>query len=192
MHIVLICLATLTHSSATEALKERETEIRKLLPAEKAPLAPAVKKQLEKVMTQMVDLEQMAKSSLGEKAETLAANKRKEFVEVFGHRFATASTEQVELFRTNQIEYREEQPASDGTVKVPTAVPTDDDQSEVVYVMKEDKGSWRIEDVVVDGVSTVNNFKQAFSRVIAKEGIDALISRLRKESVGKAPAPAAH
>ena len=185
MHLALICLATLTQASATDALKAREVEIRKLLPQEKAPLTPAVKQQLEKVMTQMVDLDQMARASLGEKAETLPANKRKEFFDVFGHRFAAASTEQVDLFRTNKIKYEAEQPASDGSVKVPTAVPTNEDESEIVYVMREQKGSWRIEDVVVDGVSTVNNFKQAFARVIAKEGIDALIARLKKEAAGQ-------
>ena len=48
-----------------------------------------------------------------------------------------------------------------------------------VYLLKPDKAGWKIEDVVIDGVSTVDNFKKSFSRIIAKDGIDALIAKLK-------------
>jgi ABC-type transporter MlaC component len=42
-------------------------------------------------------------------------------------------------------------------------------------------------DVVVDGVSTVENYRSSFNRVISKEGVDGLIKKLEKGSLAKSP-----
>ena len=44
--------------------------------------------------------------------------------------------------------------------------------------MREQKGAWRIVDIVVDDVSTVENYRSSFNRIIKKEGMDGLIARL--------------
>ena len=46
------------------------------------------------------------------------------------------------------------------------------------YRMHEEKGAWRIIDIVVDDVSTVENYRSSFNRIVKKEGMDGLISRL--------------
>jgi len=38
--------------------------------------------------------------------------------------------------------------------------------------------TWRIVDIVVDDVSTVENYRSSFNRIIKKEGMDGLIARL--------------
>jgi phospholipid transport system substrate-binding protein len=179
--IPVLCLLS-AEPRATEALKAREAEIRKLVPPGTQPVSPALRKQLGEVMTQMVDLEEMAKASLGDHAASLPAAKRKQYSEVFAQRFRKVSSEQVDPFRSNAITYLPEQAADGGLIKVPTQVPLEGEQSDIVYVMRREKGGWRIEDVVIDGVSTVDNFRRAFTQIIAKEGIDSLISRLKKEA----------
>jgi phospholipid transport system substrate-binding protein len=52
--------------------------------------------------------------------------------------------------------------------------------------MKRASQGWRIVDIVVDGVSTVQNYRSSFSRIIQKEGIDGLIKRLERGSAGGA------
>lgn len=181
MSLLVSLLVLAAATPATDALKTREAEIRKLLPPEGQPLTKAARKQAERAMVQSVDLEQMAAASLGEHAAGLAAAKRKEYDEVFAARFAHASGEQLEAFRSKGIHYQPEQPGDGGDVKVPTDATLDGEASQIVYVMHQEKGKWRIEDIVVDGVSTVENFKRSFGRVIAKEGIDGLIARLKKD-----------
>jgi phospholipid transport system substrate-binding protein len=187
MQVVLVWGALAAAVPATDALKAREAEVRKLVPPTGQPVTPALRKQLGETMTQAVDLERMAAASLGESFSSLNAAKRKQYVDVFAQRFRRISAEQVDLFRSNAIKYLPEEPGADGRVKVPTEVKLDDDTSRIVYVMHLEKDHWHIEDLVVDGVSTVDNFKRAFTRVMGQEGFDGLIARLKKES-----APAEH
>jgi phospholipid transport system substrate-binding protein len=182
MIVIPVVMLLAADPGATEALKAREAEIRKLVPAGSQPVSPALRKQLGEVMTQMLDLEEMAKASLGDQGASLPPAKRKQYSEVFAQRFRKVSGEQVDPFRSNAIQYLPEQAADGGRVKVPTQVPIDGEQSDIVYVMRREKGGWRIEDVVIDGVSTVANFRRAFTQVIAKEGIDGLIAKLKKEA----------
>jgi phospholipid transport system substrate-binding protein len=52
----------------------------------------------------------------------------------------------------------------------------------VDYVMRQQRDGWKIVDIIIDGVSTVENYRSSFSKVIAQEGFDALISKLSKKS----------
>ena len=51
--------------------------------------------------------------------------------------------------------------------------------------MRQGKEGWRIVDITVDGVSTVENYRSSFNRVIAKDGVEGLIQRLEKGPTGK-------
>jgi phospholipid transport system substrate-binding protein len=46
--------------------------------------------------------------------------------------------------------------------------------------MKREKDGWHIIDIVVDGVSTVENYRSSFARIISKEGVEGLIKRLER------------
>ena len=52
--------------------------------------------------------------------------------------------------------------------------------------MRRSAGDWRIVDIVVDDVSTVDNYRSSFGRIIKKEGMDGLINRLNKGTVKQA------
>ncbi len=186
MSVLLLALLLSSDVSATEALKAREAEVRKLMPAAGQPIGPHQRRELEQALTQIVDLDQMAQRTLGDEAAKLSGRKKKEFLDAFVTRFARASGEQLDAFRSHAIRYLAEEPGDEGTVKVPTEATVNDEPTDVVYLMREDKRGWKIEDVVIDGVSTVDNFRRSFSRVIAKEGIDGLIARLKKDP-GPAP-----
>lgn len=57
-----------------------------------------------------------------------------------------------------------------------TAVPVD-------YVLHKTGDSWKIFDVIIEGISYVNNYRQQFGSEIDQKGMDALIQRLKNESL---------
>ncbi len=86
---------------------------------------------------------------------------------------------QLDDYRTARIEYLPEE--RDGErVRVPTRLTVKEETTPVTYVLRPQKGGWRIVDLVVDGVSTVENYRASFARVIAKEGVDGLAARLER------------
>lgn len=56
-----------------------------------------------------------------------------------------------------------------------TAVPVD-------YVLHKTQDSWKIFDVIIEGISYVNNYRQQFGSEIDQKGMDELIQRLENES----------
>jgi phospholipid transport system substrate-binding protein len=53
----------------------------------------------------------------------------------------------------------------------------------VDYALRKDNGNWRVFDIVTDGVGLVENYRSQFNQVIAKEGVEGLLARMRKKTV---------
>jgi phospholipid transport system substrate-binding protein len=173
----LLLAATAQAETATEALKARDAEIRAALPPEGTEPTPETRKKLENIVTKAVDLDGMAKSALGKTwAETPPA-KQKKFLEAFKGRFRKATGEQLDQYRSTSIKYFPERKEDDDTI-VPTEVVVKGEPTRVDYRMRQEKGAWRIVDIIVDDVSTVENYRSSFNRIIKKEGMDGLIARL--------------
>jgi phospholipid transport system substrate-binding protein len=53
----------------------------------------------------------------------------------------------------------------------------------VDYALRQDKGNWRVFDIVTDGVGLVENYRAQFNQVISKQGVEGLLARMRKKAV---------
>ena len=175
--------------SATDVLKARDAQIRKTLPAQ-GELTPAARNKLQDAVMKIVDTEAMAKASLGKSWEAEPKAEQKRFLKVFDGRLRQAVTQEVDFFNASQIDYQPEKQQPEGTL-VPTQMTAKGDATEVDYLLKETPAGWRIIDIVVDGVSTTQNYRSSFGKVIAKEGWNGLVARLAKGKAGTDAAPKA-
>ena len=173
----LLLAATAQAETATEALKARDAEIRAALPPEGTEPTPATRQKLENIVTRAVDLDGMAKSALGKTWTETPPAKQKKFLDAFKSRFRKATGEQLDQYRSTSIKYFPEKTEDEDTI-VPTEVLVKGEPTHIDYRMRQLNGVWRIEDIVVDDVSTVENYRSSFNRIIKKEGMDGLIARL--------------
>ena len=185
MGILLLSLALAAGTStATDALKARDAEVRATVPAKGVELTPATRQKLENILTRAVDLEGVARAALGKNWDDATPATRKKFLDAFKQRFRKATADQfTDDYRGTEVKYLPEVPAEDGGVKVPTEVVIKGEATHIDYVMRKESGEWRIVDIVVDDVSTVDNYRSSFGRIIKKEGMDGLITRLNKGTV---------
>jgi phospholipid transport system substrate-binding protein len=180
---VVLALALAAQVGASEALKERDAEVRAALPKSGEP-SPSARKSIEAIVTKTVDLEAMLQAALGARWKELSERQRKRLVAAFETRFRQLSGRELDAYRSTEIEYLPEKDGEGGVVHVPTKVTVKGEPTEIAYTMRLAKGRWRIVDISVDGVSTVQNYRSSFNRVIQKEGVEGLIRRLEKGSVG--------
>jgi phospholipid transport system substrate-binding protein len=173
----LLLVASAQAETATEALKARDAEIRAALPPKGTEPSPATRQKLESIVTKAVDLDAMAKSALGKTWTETPPAKQKKFLEAFKSRFRKATGEQLDQYRSTEVKYFPEKNEDDDTI-VPTEVLVKGEPTHVDYRMRQTGGTWRIVDIVVDDVSTVENYRSSFNRIIKKEGMDGLIARL--------------
>jgi phospholipid transport system substrate-binding protein len=181
---VFLTLALAAQGSATDALKERDAEIRAALPSGGGEPSPEARKKIEDIVSRTVDVEAILQAALGARWKEMSDKERKRLVVAFENRFRQISSRELDSYRSTQIEYLPEKEGEGGRVTVPTKVVIKGEPTEIDYVMRREKSSWRIVDIVVDGVSTVQNYRSSFNRVIQKEGVEGLIRRLEKGSVG--------
>ncbi len=62
-------------------------------------------------------------------------------------------------------------------------------QNDVVveYRLYSDGGEWKVYDVVVEGISFINNYRQQFNSILSNESFDGLLSRLRDKVAKQSP-----
>lgn len=179
--LILIAVVSASQQSPTDVLQARDAEVRALLPKPGAPLTPAQREKIENVLIRTVDLEAMAKAALGKHWDEQPAAKRKKFMQAFVTRFKRLIGDQIDSYRQSETQFLPEQKKGDDVI-VPTVLVIKGEPTHVDYVMRHERNGWRIVDIVIDSVSTVENYRSSFSKVIAREGFDALIAKLAKKS----------
>jgi phospholipid transport system substrate-binding protein len=179
--LTVLLLSQSPQESATEALKARDAQIRKALPPGDAEPSAAEKLKLEDVVTRIVDLQAMAMASLGKRYEGLTEAQKRKYQKAFATRFKHASESQIDFYRTTTITYGPE--ATVGSdVTVPTTLTSKGEPTPVLYTMRKEASGWKMVDLTIDGVSTVDNYRSSFAKVMEKDGIDGLVRRLEKDS----------
>jgi len=73
-------------------------------------------------------------------------------------------------------------PLRKNRVEVQSKIVTSDGREiPIFYRMIEKGGSWRVYDVVIEGVSMVKNYRGQFKQILAKKTPDQLLETLRKK-----------
>lgn len=182
---VILLLALSAAQSATEALKARTEEIRAALPPPGTQMTPATRHKVEAIITRTIDLRGMLEAALGARWKEMTEKQRKRLLTAFENRFREMSGGDFDAYRSTQIEYRPEVDVGGGVVEVPTRVVVKGEPTDITYSMRHEKDGWRISDIIIDGVSTVANYRSSFARVIQKEGVEGLIRRLERGTSSK-------
>lgn len=187
--LALLCAIAATPATPTETIKSRDAEIRaaiKGVPAssKENAITPALRDKLERILTEAVDLEAMAKDALGKHWDEQPKAKQKAFLDAFLRAFRSAIRGQIDFYRSSETEFGAEVPEGD-RVRVPTTLTIKGEPTDVTYVMAREGERWRIVDIIVDDVSTVENYRASFAKIIGKEGFDGLIARLKKRTDGE-------
>jgi len=176
--VILLALLA-SGGTATQALRERDAEIRAALPPSGQVLSESGRRKFESIVARIVDTRQMLESALGPRWATMTPKERQRLLEAFEHRFKSSGGSQFDTMREARIEYLGEHSRGE-LVVVATHLAVKDETSDVKYVMRQAPGGWRIVDVVIDGVSTVENYRASFARIIGREGVEGLIRRLER------------
>lgn len=181
MTAVLLLIAALGAADGpTATIRARDAEIRAALPPPGAEVTPAVRRRIENIVTKAIDVRAMVQASLGSRWSQISESQRRRLVTAFENRFRRTSGSELDSYRSTQIEYKPEVEAGEGTVQVPTRLVIKGEPTEIIYTMKRERDGWHIVDIVVDGVSTVENYRSSFARIISKEGVEGLIKRLER------------
>ncbi|MGB8992769.1 MAG: ABC transporter substrate-binding protein [Desulfobaccales bacterium] len=126
------------------------------------------------------DYREMAKRSLGATWDTLSAGQRDEFVRLFAELLEVSYSDKIEKYAQRvKIDYTGEILQGDDYAEVRTVVVRPNDRIPLNYRLLQEDGTWKVYDVVIEGVSLVSNYRSQFRRIIHESSYAELVRRLR-------------
>jgi phospholipid transport system substrate-binding protein len=139
------------------------------------------RQKVKRIVDPFFDYQEMAKRSLGATWGKLSAGQRNEFVKLFAQLLETSYSDKIEKYAQRvKIDYTGE--ILDGEyAEVRTVVVRPNDRLPLNYRLINEAGSWRVYDVVIEGVSLVNNYRSQFSRIINESSYAELVRRLKNK-----------
>lgn len=136
---------------------------------------------LKKMINGMFSFPELGKRALGKNWATLKKPQQDSFVAVFRRMVENTSIKRLENYRADSTKYAPVTGSGDKTV-VTATVFNKGKSSKVVYKLFQDGSNWKAWDLVLDKVSSLQSYRDQFSSIIAKEGFDGLMARLRKNA----------
>jgi phospholipid transport system substrate-binding protein len=136
---------------------------------------------VHRIIEENFDFTMMAKDALGPAFDRLGAGQRKEFTSVFSYLFQDSYTRLVLNFlKKENVEYKHE--SREGNhARVDTAIVRPNESIPVTYLVHTAPQGWILYDVIVDGVSILNNYKTQFASVIRTKSFDYLLGKMKEQ-----------
>jgi len=139
----------------------------------------ARRQKVKRIVDPYFDYQEMAKRSLGPTWGRLSPGQRQEFVALFAQLLEASYSDKIEKYAQRvKIDYTGEILSGD-TAEVRTVVVKANDRIPLNYRLMNEGGTWKVYDVVIEGVSLVSNYRSQFSRIIHESGYAALVQRLK-------------
>lgn len=141
----------------------------------------AERRAVRKIAEEIFDFDDTARRTLARHWAQRSPAERTEFVAVFADVFEHAYLSKVELLQGDRVAYLGES-IEGGVATVRTRLTTKQgSQLNVDYRMQQrgSSGRWLVYDVLIEGVSLVDNYRNQFNSVIQRSSYEELLRRLK-------------
>ena len=168
----------------TDTVKETTDKIIAIVgdPALKDPAKEAQRRErIRKTVDELCDWEEMSRRSLGRHWAKRSEQEKKEFLHLFGQLLERTYIDKVEGYSGEKVNYvgeRIDGEYAEVDVKVLTKTNT---EIPVLYKLRSRDQKWWVYDIVIEGVSLVNNYRTQFSDILAKSSFDGLVKKLKEK-----------
>ena len=185
--LVVLLITPLPLFAATP-LETVRTEINKVLDVlrDQSPRGESGKKtkktKIRSIANRIFDYAELSKRTLGQNWKQLDARQQKEFTDLYASLLAETYANRILSYSNEKVLYGKEKPLSEKTVEVQTTiVTTKQTDIPINYRVIQKDGDWKVYDIVIEGVSLINNYRSQFREILANKPPEALLDTLRKK-----------
>ena len=125
------------------------------------------------------DFRSMSQSVLATNWKKATPEERDRFTEFFSQYIEETYRSRIEAYTDEEIIYKDEVIRGKRAV-VETIIKTDTVEIPINYKLKENDGEWYAYDVIVEGVSLINNYRNTFAVIVKNEGMEGLLSDIQR------------
>ncbi len=138
---------------------------------------------LQEITDRRFNFPRMSKLVLGRNRRKLSDEQQLEFEHEFRRHLTITYGQRIESFGGEEIEIGAARLERNGEATVKTKlVGGSADGVLIDYRLREREGSWQIIDIIIEGVSLVQNFRAQIQEIVSSKGADQLIVVLREKN----------
>ena len=138
---------------------------------------PGLRHQLITTIETIFDTKELSRRALGAQWSKFSPDQQARFVTAFGTLLQNTYLDKIESYTDEKVHYLGEQSLGDGKAEVATKVTGHGKEIPVTYRLINRDG-WKVYDVVIEGVSMVQNYRSQFGQILMNESPDALIQKI--------------
>jgi phospholipid transport system substrate-binding protein len=126
------------------------------------------------------DWEEMAKRTLARFWKKRTPEEKKEFVQLFRDLLKNAYIGKIESYSGENVIFEGERTENNyAIVKTKVISPTKSVEVPVNYRLRKKGNDWLVYDIVIEGVSLVNNYRVQFNHIIQSSSYEALVKKIK-------------
>lgn len=173
---------------ATDQVKGTVDQVLKILtdPALKGEQKTTERRaKLRQVVLQRFGFNEMAKRSLGVYWTERTPQERTEFVRLYTDLLERAYVDRVEGYTGEKILYVGEAVEGDFSEVRSKVLTKKNQEVPIVYRLVKNDSNWEVYDIIIEGVSLVNNYRSQFSKIIRTSSYGELVKKMQAKLEGE-------
>jgi phospholipid transport system substrate-binding protein len=175
---VSLLLPPSLHASAPAAEQRLKTAVDEVLTVANASTNPvALAGSLQPVLVKHLSFEAMTRRAVGPGWRQFTPSQKNEATKLFTTLIIRTYSSKFTPGQNPEILYKKAATPAPGRVEIPTTLVYQGSKYGVTYRLEETE-SWKITDVIIEGVSLVANYRTQFDAEFKKGGAEAVISSL--------------
>jgi phospholipid transport system substrate-binding protein len=140
-------------------------------------------KSLEKIVFSSFEFETISRLVLARNFKKFSKEQQQEFVDHFKIYLSRSYGTRLLRYADEKVEFRNARLEKRGDVTVMTEIVGGKaDGIEMNYRVRNRTDSWKVIDVVIEGISLISNFRTQFKEIINRDGPEGLLARLRDKT----------
>ncbi|WP_246287697.1 MlaC/ttg2D family ABC transporter substrate-binding protein [Desulfolutivibrio sulfoxidireducens] len=146
-----------------------------------ATTRPEMRAKLIKTIQSIFDATELSRRALAANWNKFSEQQQKRFTDAFLTLLQNTYLDRIESYSDEKVHYVDERMLAADRAEVNTVVSGKGKEIPISYRMRNASG-WKVYDVVIEGVSLVQNYRNQFAQILMNQPPDALIDMLVKKS----------
>jgi phospholipid transport system substrate-binding protein len=185
---LVLCLATQAQAGGGDVAQETlKTAIDKIIvllrdPGLKAPAKfHEQREKLKTVIATVFDYKELSARTMGVNWKKFSPAQQDAFSRAFADLLAAQYLDRIQSYSNEEVLYTGRRESSAGNVEISTKIVKNGKDIAIAYRLTQLDG-WKIYDIVVEGVSLVQNYRVQFQEIMVKGSPDELIAQVKKKA----------
>jgi phospholipid transport system substrate-binding protein len=186
--ILLVLLIIPFHAGAGVPLDTVEGHVNEVLKVLRDPALQgeankeAKQERIEAVADEMFDYVALSRLTLGRNWKEFNEDQKKEFVQLYRSILEKAYMDRILSYTDEKVIFDKETMLSEKKAEVQTHILTKSTEIPIFYRVYLKDGKWKVYDVIIEGISLINNYRTQFRDILANNPPEEVLKILRKKT----------